>query len=152
MGVKEDFVELLDDELSASVLTKDDNATHARYEELVENPPHILAKDMLLSKGLDLMFTVADLRGENRRFLQNVPHIEDGRYLIKTWTIEKKNGVGTVIIDGLKLKQKADDEVKRVFKENPDNQYVVTWENVNKLVQGTWVYSTVFTVAKKIFS
>ncbi len=156
MGVKEDLVDLLKDELSASALTKDDNTTNARYEPLVVNPPYVTAKDMLLTKGYDLLFTVADLRAENKRILQNIPLVEDGRYLIKTWTIEKKNSSGTVIIDGLKLKQKADDEVKRVFKENPydasgNEQSVVGWENADKMVNGMWVYSTVFTVRKRVF-
>ena len=146
MGQKEDFVTLLSTYLDKSALTRDDNSTVSLFKVLVGNPPHIQARDMLLSQAKDLLFTVDDWKAVNRRILQYVPHIEDGSYYIKTWVIPKTG------IDGIKLKQKADNEVKHVFKDHPDDQHILHWENNNRLLNGNWIYSTAFTVTKKVFS
>lgn len=150
MGIKEDIVTFLDGAsgFTDGNITKDDDSTHASYDVVVANPPHSQVRDWMLSKDLFGAVTVGDLRAENRRIHGTVPMVEDGRYLVTTWTIAKSEN-GTVTSDGIKLLQKLDDEIKRVFNATPTNRYVVSWEANNRLINGKWVYSTIFTVAYK---
>jgi len=146
---KDEIVTLLDSDLDHTALTKDDAAAHAKFDVFVGNPPHLQVKDWLLSRGQDVLFTVSDLRAENKRIIGTVPLVEDGRYLVKTWTI-RKTVDDTVVVDGVKLKQKADGEIKRVFRESSTDRYVVSWENNNRLINGIWIYCTIFTIAYMI--
>jgi len=146
MGVKEDIVVLLDTYLAASSITKDDGSLQASFDVIVANPPHVQVKDWLITKDLFGLFTVDDLRAVNMRLIGTVPIVEDGRYLVKTWTVARSvNDV--VLVDGIKLKQKMDNEVKRVFRTQPTDRYVVSWEANDRLVHGTWIHCTIFTVA-----
>ena len=146
MGVKEDLVTLLLAHLSSAALTWDDDETQATYDVLVGSPPHVLARD-IIAEGYNCVFTVDDLRAEMRGLIRDEKGFEDGRYLIKTWAIEKGED-----IDGVRLKGKMDDEVKRIFDENCTDRHIVRWEADNRTVSGTPVYCTVFTVAVAVYS
>ena len=145
MGVKEDIVTLLTgaNGFTDSSVTKDDASTEASYDVAVGNPPSMKVSEWFTKNGKDFnaLVTVTDLRAENKRITGTVPLVEDGRYLVKTWTVAKTG------VDGIKLKQKLDNELKRIFRASPTNRYVVTWEANNRLVNGTWIYGTIFTIA-----
>jgi len=145
MGVNEDVVELLTVKLSAAALTDDAGSLLVPFAVMVGNPPHLAARDLLFGSGfrvaVSALFTVADLRGEWRRITGQRPLVNDGRHLVKTWTVAKTG------LDGVKLQQKMQNEVTRVFCTNPTFGYVVDWSNEDRYLQGSWVYCTVFTVA-----
>lgn len=146
---KDEIVSLIDTQIDTTVLLRDDDVTQAYYEVFVANPPHMQVKDFMLRLGKDVVITVADLRAENKRITGTVPLVEDGRYLVKTWTIPKKVN-DSLVIDGIKLKQKVDAEIKRIFRAYPTDRYIVSWEANDRFVNATWIYCTIFTVAYMI--
>jgi len=138
-----DLRQFLDDNIDRDALTRDDGSTRVKLRVLVENPPRIQVRDLMIVEDCGSLFTVSFLRAEMKRFLQYVPHIEDMRFLVKTWATPKQG------VDGIKLKQKMDDEVKRVLGSDDSDYRVVSWEPRDRQVGPSRVCSTTFIVAQR---
>jgi hypothetical protein len=111
--VRKTLKDLITAHINPIVITKDDNVTMATYIIEYESPPWIILQDFIITQGYDLVFTVGRTLVTPKRFLQGVPLIYDGRYPVSTWCVDKTG------ITGTKLKWKADEELERVFEDNP---------------------------------
>lgn len=147
MTVKTDLIDLLKAKLDSAALTKDDGAAKARWKVMEEYPPWILVRDFFVAQGYDLLFTVSRLREEAQRIIQDVPMQYEGRYPVKIWAIAKTG------IDGVKLREKAFGEVKRVFKENPvgSRQSLNILEDDDRPLGGYMLYSSTLNVRKTVY-
>lgn len=105
---------LLEDEITTSNLTQDDDSTllywHTIYEPYTMHLPRLF-----LDKNNDLIFTISD--ADTAETVLGVSH--RGVYTVTPHAIDKYDSDGTKIITATLVLVKAVDELRSVFKANP---------------------------------
>ena len=136
--VRKTLKDLVTAQINAVAITKDDDVTFAPYTILYETPPWVILHDWLVTNGRYLVITVGRIRVTPKRFIQGVPLIYDGRYPVSTWCIDKSDSTGT------KLKWKADEEIERIFEDNPGvfSQAAESIEEDDRVLGSIILYST----------